>query len=64
MFWILCITEDIQLWYDEDGTLTASDGEIVWKGKEFYEFLLQEAITFEEDGSFCCPDRWAVIGFV
>lgn len=43
--------EDIQLRYDEDGTLTASDGENVWKGKEFYEFLLQEAITFEEDGS-------------
>lgn len=43
--------EDIQLRYDEDGTLTASDGENIWKGKEFYEFLLQEAITFEEDGS-------------
>lgn len=43
--------EDIQLRYDEDGTLTASDGENIWQGKDFYEFLLQEAIVFEEDGS-------------
>lgn len=43
--------EDIQPRYDENGILTASDGENVWQGKEFYEFLLQEAVVFEEDGS-------------
>lgn len=43
--------EDIQLRYDENGTLTAKDEDNVWTGKAFYEFLLQEAIVFEDDGS-------------
>ena len=43
--------EDILLRYDEDGILTASDDENIWQGRDFYEFLLQEAIVFEEDGS-------------
>lgn len=43
--------EDVQPRYDENGILTANDGENVWQGKEFYEFLLQEAVVFEENGS-------------
>ena len=35
----------------EDGILIADDGDNVWEGQEFYEFLVDEAIVFNDDGS-------------
>ncbi|MBQ2392188.1 MAG: DEAD/DEAH box helicase family protein [Clostridia bacterium] len=42
--------DDIDLAY-KDNILIADDGDNVWKGQEFYEFLVDEAIVFEDDGS-------------
>lgn len=42
--------DDITFDYDDNG-LVARDGECVWHGKEFYEFLLFDALVVEENGS-------------
>ena len=42
--------DDIDLVY-KDSILIADDGDTVWEGQEFYEFLVHEAIVFEDDGS-------------
>ena len=43
--------EDISLDY-EDGVLTAGDEDgNEWRGEEFYHFLVDEAMVFEEDGT-------------
>ncbi len=42
--------DDIDLVY-KDSILIADDGDTVWEGQEFYEFLVDEAIAFEDDGS-------------
>ncbi|MEE1137918.1 MAG: SNF2-related protein [Acutalibacteraceae bacterium] len=42
--------DDIDLVY-KDSILIADDGDNVWEGQEFYEFLVDEAIVFEDDGS-------------
>ena len=41
---------DIELSITDEG-LVADDGDNVWHGKEFYDFLIDEAIVFEDDGS-------------
>lgn len=42
---------DISLSYAEDGQITAKDYENQWTAKEFYEFLLNDAISYEPDGT-------------
>lgn len=42
---------DISLSYTEDGQITARDYENQWTAKEFYEFLLNDAISYEPDGT-------------
>ena len=42
---------DIQLSYDQNGTLQASDYHgNHWEGKAFYRFLTEECLSFREDG--------------
>lgn len=41
--------DDIGLSYD-DGVIVARDGENKWQGVEFYRFLVDEAMSFDEDG--------------
>lgn len=42
---------DIQLSYDQNGTLLASDyNGNHWEGKAFYRFLTEECLSFREDG--------------
>lgn len=43
--------EDIHISYQLAGELIAHDGDNVWRGKEFYKFLLDEAIVYEKDGT-------------
>ena len=41
---------DIKLGFDDDG-LVATDGyNNVWRGKQFYEFLVEDAISYDEYG--------------
>ena len=42
---------DISLSYTADGQITARDYENQWTAKEFYEFLLNEAISYQPDGT-------------
>ena len=41
--------EDVELSYDERGTLIATDSDNKWTGKEFYFFLMDEAFVYEEN---------------
>ena len=41
--------DDMELDY-KDGTLVATDPENTWTGKEFYEFLVNEAFVFTDEG--------------
>lgn len=41
---------DIELDYDKNG-LVAKDDDNVWHGIEFYDFLVNEAIVFEDDNT-------------
>ena len=42
----------IKLSFDEDG-LVATDGyNNVWRGKQFYEFLVEDAISYDEYGNY------------
>lgn len=43
--------DDVELSYDENGTLIATDSDNKWTGKEFYSFLINEAFVYEENGS-------------
>ena len=42
---------DVELSYDESGTLIATDSDNKWTGKEFYSFLINEAFVYEDNGS-------------
>lgn len=42
---------DVELSYDESGTLIATDSDNKWVGKEFYSFLIDEAFVYEDNGS-------------
>lgn len=49
---------DIELVYNDDDVLVAYDDDSKWVGKEFYDFLLHEAIVYEKDGtSNAMPDE-------
>lgn len=42
--------DDIEVtWDDENDCIIAADGDILWTGKQFYDFLLDEAIAYEDD---------------
>lgn len=41
---------DIDLYYDKENVLIAKDDENEWRGKEFYDFLIDEAFVYEDDG--------------
>lgn len=43
--------EDIYLDYNQEGTIWGKDDDNVWYGKEFYDFLINEVIVFEDDES-------------
>ena len=43
--------DDMVVGRGKDGVLTAEDDANVWRGKEVYDFLLNEAIVYEPDGS-------------
>jgi len=43
--------DDVELSYDESGTLIATDTDNKWAGKEFYSFLINEAFVYEDNGS-------------
>ncbi len=40
---------DISLSWDENLILTAKDGTNIWKGREFYDFLTDEAFVYEDN---------------
>jgi len=42
---------DVELSYDDSGTLIATDFDNKWVGKEFYSFLINEAFVYEDNGS-------------
>ncbi len=42
---------DIELFYDDHGTLIAVDDDNRWVGAEFYTFLMEDAFVYEENGS-------------
>ncbi len=42
--------DDIELSFDENG-LVAKDADTTWHGGEFYDFLVNEALVYEDDGS-------------
>lgn len=42
--------DDVGLSYDNDAVLVARDGRNTWKGTEFYRFLIDEAMNFDENG--------------
>ncbi|GFI40739.1 hypothetical protein IMSAGC017_00774 [Thomasclavelia cocleata] len=42
--------EDIEVsWDDENDCIIAGDGDNLWNGKQFYDFLLDEAFVYEND---------------
>ena len=41
--------DDIELMYDDNGNLIAMDDEVVWYGKEFYDFLFDEVFVYEDN---------------
>lgn len=43
--------DDIDLNYDSEGLVAADSMGNEWHGKEFYEFLVDEAVVFEDDGT-------------
>ncbi len=42
---------DIELSYNDNGTLVATDSDNTWVGAEFYTFLMEEAFVYEDNGS-------------
>lgn len=42
--------EDIEISWDDNNLLIAGDGDNFWEGKQFYDFLTDEAIVREENG--------------
>lgn len=48
---------DIDLYYDKENVLIAKDDENEWKGKEFYDFLIDEAFVYEDDGVLGINDK-------
>ncbi len=52
--------DDVELNYDEDGLVATDSMDNVWHGKEFYNFLVEDAFVFEKDGSVLgIPDELA-----
>lgn len=44
--------DDVCVWFDESGVLQAEDeDDNRWSGKEFYEFMTEECLDFEPDGT-------------
>ena len=43
--------DDIDISWDDDNVLIAGDGDNFWEGKQFYDFLIDEAIILDEDGN-------------
>ncbi len=41
--------DDIELMYDDNGNIIAMDDEVVWYGKEFYDFLFDEVFVYEDN---------------
>lgn len=41
--------DDIELMYDDNGNIIAMDGEVIWYGKEFYDFLFDEVFVYEDN---------------
>lgn len=41
--------DNIELMYDDNGNLIAMDDEVVWYGKEFYDFLFDEVFVYEDN---------------
>lgn len=41
---------DIKLSFDEDGLVATDSYNNVWRGKQFYEFLVEDAISYDEYG--------------
>ena len=48
---------DIDLYYDKENVLIAKDDENEWRGKEFYDFLIDEAFVYEDDGVLGISDE-------
>ena len=42
---------DMDVDFDDNGVITAYDGENTWKGIEIYNFLFDEVINFNDDGT-------------
>lgn len=40
--------DDVELSYDENGVLIATDPDNKWIGKEFYTFLIDEVFVYED----------------
>lgn len=43
--------DDIDISWDDDNILIAGDGDNFWEGKQFYDFLIDEAIILDEGGN-------------
>ena len=41
--------DDIELMYDDNGNIIAMDDEVIWYGKEFYDFLFDEVFVYEDN---------------
>lgn len=42
---------DIRLSHTKDGRIFAKDADSQWTGKNFYKFLLNDAIVYNQDGT-------------
>jgi N12 class adenine-specific DNA methylase/adenine-specific DNA methylase len=43
--------DDVELSFDENGLVATDSMDNVWHGKEFYNFLVEDAFVFQKDGS-------------
>lgn len=43
--------DDVEFTFDENGLVASDSKDNVWHGAEFYNFLVEDAFVFEEDGS-------------
>lgn len=48
---------DINLYYDKDNVLIAKDDDNKWHGAEFYDFLINEAFVYNDNGVLGIDDK-------
>lgn len=55
--------DDIDIGYDTNGKFYAADEDYIWRKEDFYRFLVNDAFTYEDDGSVTGLDEDLVSDF-